>query len=449
MKKSYDLIVVGSGSAGLTTAYDCRKAGWSVAVIDSMPFGGTCANRGCDPKKVLVGAGEVLDWAHRMRGLGIEGDIKIDWSKLMAFKNTFTKDRPKSTETGLASTGIDAYHGVAKFESEDTITVGGSLLKARYIMIASGAIPRPLGIDGDEYIIYSDDFLDMEELPEQIVFIGGGFISFEFAHVSVRAGSKVRILEHGKRPLKNFDEDMVKILVQKSRDIGIKLHLETQVNSIEKSGDKLLVKGNRNDEEISFECDLVVHGAGRIPSLHNMALGKGNVVQNERGVIVNEYLQSVSNPKVYAAGDVAATMGLPLTPVASMEAGIVSKNLLYGNQATANYKVVPSVVYSVPKVAFVGLSEKQATDSGIDFEVKMIDTSSWYTSRRTNDGYSKIKTLVNKKDRLIVGAHAIGNAADELINIFAMAIQFDISVDAIKEIIFAYPSVASDIHYML
>ncbi|MBT7121567.1 MAG: NAD(P)/FAD-dependent oxidoreductase, partial [Clostridia bacterium] len=409
----------------------------------------TCANRGCDPKKVLVGAAEVMDQVNRMRGVGIEGDSKVDWSKLMAFKNTFTKERPKSTEKGLAAAGIDAYHGVASFESEDSIRVADNHLSAKYIMIASGSRPMPLGIDGEEFITYSNDFLDLEELPEQILFVGGGFISFEFAHVCARSGSKVHIMERGSRPLKNFDADMVEVLTQKTRDIGIELYLQTQVVSIEPRGDKFLVKGIGNGEQVTCECDLVVHGAGRIPALYNMELNKGNVEQSKHGVVVNEFLQSVSNPKVYSAGDAAATDGLPLTPIAGMEAAIVASNLLNGNHATASYKAVPSVVYSVPKVAAVGLSAEQAADAGIECEVKTTDTSGWYTSRRTNDGYSKIKTLVDKKTNRIVGAHAVGNYADELINIFTMAIAFDIAADDIKKMIFAYPSVGSDIHYMI
>ena len=180
-----------------------------------------------------------------------------------------------------------------------------------------------------------------------------------------------------------------------------------------------------------------------------MALENGNVEQNKHGVVVNEYLQSVSNPRVYAAGDVASTMGLPLTPIAGMESAIVAKNLLNGNNETADSKVVPSVVYSVPKVASVGLSEEQAKDADIDYNVKMVDMSKWYTNRRTNDRDSKIKTIVDKSTNLVIGAHAVGSTADELINIFALAIQFDISVDKLKEMIFAYPSVASDIRYML
>ena len=182
--KKYDLIVVGTGSGGSTAAYACREAGLTVAVIDKKPFGGTCALRGCDPKKVLVGAAELMDWIHRMKGLGIEGESRIHWEDLMAFKRTFTQSVPESNEKGYLSAGIDMYHGIASFLSENEIIINDDKIAFDHLLLAVGAKPAPLNVKGEEFVFLSDDFLELDHLPKRLVFIGGGFISFEFAHIA-------------------------------------------------------------------------------------------------------------------------------------------------------------------------------------------------------------------------------------------------------------------------
>src|SRR6476469_9585736 len=164
MPKHFDLVVVGTGSAAGSIAYPCRAAGWSVAVVDSRPFGGTCANRGCDPKKVLVGAADLADWVRRMKGRGVSGDTHIDWPELMRFKHTFTDPVPANWERGVTSKGIAAYHGVARFAGAEVLRVGDEELSALHFAIAAGAGPVPLGIPGEELLIDSDRFLDLETL---------------------------------------------------------------------------------------------------------------------------------------------------------------------------------------------------------------------------------------------------------------------------------------------
>lgn len=448
MTNRYDLIVIGSGSGGSITAAKCNQAGWNVAMIDDRPYGGTCALRGCDPKKVLHGAAELYDWQERMKGKGIQGDLTINWSELMQFKRTFTEPVPDQKEQTLNKKGIDTYHGKASFISENQLTVGDEVLEGRYILIATGAMPTPIPIQGKEHLTYSDEFLELNNLPETIVFVGGGYISFEFAHIAARAGAKVHIIHRGKRPLENFDADLVDALIQKSREIGIQVHVEHSVESIEKDNDKFLIHARTNEKIVTFQSDLVVHGAGRVPSL-DMDLEKGNVDREKRGVVVNEYLQSVSNPHVYAAGDVAATSGLPLTPVASMESHIVATNLLKGNHKKVDYPPMPSVVFTVPKLASVGLTEEEAKTSGKNIEVKHQEVNNWYTYKRTNESHTGFKVLIDKDQDQIVGAHLISEEADELINHLATAIRFGISPKELKQVIYAYPTAASDIAYMI
>lgn len=445
----FDLVVIGTGSGASTAARRCSKAGWKVAVIDERPFGGTCALRGCDMKKILMGAAEIADWNTRMHGKGIETKTSIEWSDLMDFKRSFIENYSSTFEKRLVDAGIDTFHGTASFISADRVAVNGQTLKGSHIFIATGARPMPLSIIGEENIVLSDYFLDMDTLPSSIVFVGGGMISLEFAHIAARAGSKVTILERQDRPLINFDADLVDLLMQKSKDIGIQFTGNTIIHSVEKEGEKFIVKGSTGKDDILLSCDLVVHGAGRVPDIDRLNLAAGKVEYGKRGITVNEYLQSVSNPKVYSAGDAADTGGPPLTPVASLESSIAATNLLKGNLVKPDYSVIPSVVFTVPQMASVGLSEEKAHEKGYECYTKKLDLSGWYTYKRTNEKYAMAKIVIDSKTTCILGAHFISNEADELVNYFAMAMQMQIDLKQLKKMMFAYPTTASDIVYML
>ncbi len=450
MEKKFDLVVIGTGAGGSTVAHKCRKAGWDVAIIDSRPFGGTCALRGCDPKKVLVGAAELIDWNRRMKGKGISTkDTEIDWRQLMAFKKTFTEPVPENNEKAYVKAGIAAFHGRAHFLDETTVKIGDDTLTGRYVHIAAGAKPAALGIPGEEYLTTSTQFLEMEKLPERIVFVGGGYIAFEFAHVASQAGAQIKILHRGARPLEGFDPDLVDSLVEATRELGINLKLNTTVESVEKDGDQFVVTASAGDFRQTFEADMVVHGAGRAPDIDDMNLEKAGIERGKKGILVNEYLQSVSNPLVYAAGDAADSGGLPLTPVATMEGHVVASNLLNGNHRQPNNAGIPTVVFTMPPLSSVGLREDEATKQGLKFKVKHADTSGWYSSRRIGLKYSGYKTLVEEDTGRILGAHLLGAHAEEVINIFALAIRTGLKAEDLKTMIYAYPTGSSDISYMV
>src|SRR5258707_4016982 len=202
MMRKFDVVVIGTGSAASAVASRCRSAGWQVAVIDSRPFGGTCALRGCDPKKVLVGAAEALDWVRRMKGKGIQVEkLQIDWQELIRFKRSFTEPVPKNREEGFAKAGIATFHGPARFVGPSSVQVNDDVLEGRHVVIAAGQKPADLKIPGTEHLTTSDRFLELDELPQRILFIGGGDIAFEFAHVAVRAGAKGTIVPRGLRAL--------------------------------------------------------------------------------------------------------------------------------------------------------------------------------------------------------------------------------------------------------
>ena len=447
--KTYDLVVLGTGSAASVAAYRCRAAGWSVAVIDHLPFGGTCALRGCDPKKVLVGVAGAVDRARRMRGKGIAGGEPIvDWPALMAFKRSFTDPVPGTTEARFADKGIDTYHGFARFCDRRSLEIGDDVLSARFILIATGAVPAPLGIAGEEHVISSTDFLELERLPARIVFIGGGYIAAEFSHVAVRAGAQVTVLQRGARMLKAFDADIVEWMMQKSRAVGIDVRLETRVERVEKRGSVLAVHAATEGRPQSFAADLVVHAAGRVPDLAALDLAAAGIESEKGRLQLNEFLQSVSNPAVYAAGD-AASKGPPLTPVASHDGKIVAANMLTGNERRHDYRGVPSVCFTIPPLAGVGMTEERAREQGCRFRVNFQNAASWYTARRVAQSTYGFKVLIEEASDRLLGAHLIGPGADEVINVFALAIRQDIKASELVDSIFAYPTGASDIGHML
>jgi glutathione reductase (NADPH) len=449
MRKKFDLVVLGTGHAASTAAYQCRSAGWNVAIVDSRPFGGTCALRGCDPKKVLVGAADVLDWVRRMNERGVRSaNSRIEWTDLMRFKRSFTDPVPEDQEQGFVKAGIATFHGRARFVESRTVQVGEDLLEAGHVVIATGATPRNLGIPGEQYVTTSTQFLELEKLPRRIVFIGGGYISFEFAHVALRAGAEVTILHRGQRPLEGFDPDLVDQLLGKTRRLGGRVEVKLQVCGVEESAGKLSVIASKGNGQEVFETDLVVHGAGRVPEIEDLNLAAAVVQVEKLGVRVNEFLQSVSNPAVYAAGDAAASGLPPLTPVAAYEGGIVASNLLKGNHRKVESIPVPSIVYTIPPLAAVGLPEQAAKQKGLQFRSNRQETSGWYSSRRVAEDCSGYKVLVGQDDQ-ILGAHLIGPHAEELINLFALAMQTKTPASKLRHAIFGYPTLGSDVSYML
>lgn len=446
-----DLIVLGTGSGAQSAAYPCRAAGWSVTVIDSRPFGGTCAQRGCDPKKVLVGLSELSDWGRRMQGRGLSAPApSLSWADMIGFERTFVEGVPKSTEDGFREAGIGMIHGRAHFVDATSLRVGAETVVGRHIVIATGAQHAPLGIPGEEHLTTSTDFLRLTTLPKRVAFVGGGYIALEFAHVAARAGATVHVLHRGARPLHGFDQDLVGQLVDTTRALGVGLQLRTTVTGVERRGHALVVQVRAGDEADELEVDLVVHAAGRIPEVEDLALEAAGIERAPKGgIAVNEYLQSASNPAVYAAGDAAASGGLPLTPVAGMQGGIVATNLLEGNSRIPNYEGIPSVVFTTPTLARVGLDEAGARGRGLRFTIHQGDTSQWYSSARVAMPNTGFKTLVEEETGRILGAHLLGLHADEVINIFGMAVRLGLTASNLKDMVCAYPTSGSDVGYML
>jgi glutathione reductase (NADPH) len=449
MTKTYDLIVIGGGTAGNGVARMAADAGWSVASIDSEPHGGTCALRGCDPKKMLVAVTEGVEWAENMEGKGLEAQPSVNWPDMIAFKRSFTEAMPPRIEAGLEKAGIDVLHGLARFTGPNTIELNGETLTAKHFHIATGARPMTLNIPGEEHLTTSTEFLELPERPNRIAFVGGGFIAMEFAHIVKRAGAReVTVLEMMDRPLGPFDPDLVAMLVEATEELGVDLRTKAKVAKIEKQGDEFTVTVETPDGTETITCDLVVHGTGRVPNIDRLNLEAAGVEYSRRGIKVSDAMRS-TNPAIFAAGDCAAS-GPKLTPVSAFEGRVAGKNLLAGeDERTVDYPPIPSVVFTLPMVATVGLSEAVAREQGLKFDTHFEKTGDWYSSLRVGAKHTGFKVLVEEGSGQILGAHLIGPGSEEQINLFAMAMGAGQTANQIKAMIFAYPSYASDIGSMV
>lgn len=434
--KNYDVVVIGAGVGGLSAAAALHSAGKSVAVVEADLWGGTCPNRGCDPKKVLVAAVEAQERVKQLQGKGFSAVPLIDWPQLQAFKRTFTDPYSADRRAGVKASGIDTYDGQAEFIDAHQIKVGTQRLQGHQIIIATGQRPRLLPIKGQELLKTSTDFLALDQLPQRITFLGAGYIAFELANIANSCGAEVTIIHHNQRPLKAFDEDLVALMVAEMARNGIRFIWDAQVTEV-RQNDHLEV---RTAEGLLQETDLVICAAGRTPNVEALALEKAGVTTDYHGIPVNDRLQT-NVPHIFACGDVVAKDRPKLTPVAIYEGEQLAKIML-GQQQTISYPVIPTIVYGTPKLAKVGRT------AGEGLKETTLDLTGWYTYRRVNEPVAKIK-LVKDPDGLLVGATLLSGQADELMDFLTILIQQKLPHEKVKEMIMGYPTVASDLEYLV
>ena len=448
--KQFDVFVIGTGRSGKNVAEACADAGWKVAIADNKEYGGVCANRGCDPKKVLFSFTETVERSTNYKGKGIVKLPEISWEDLQKFKHTFTDAVPFVHERNLKEKGIELYHQSPKFLAENTLSVEGKTVKAKKIVIASGQKPMPLYFEGSQHLLTSEDFLSLEKLPKSIIFIGGGYVGLEFAHIAARFGVEVTIIHAGKNILEEFDKDIVDYLVEFSKELGIKFFFNAKANKVEKLKANYKVYAKQEGKTINAKAELVFNTAGRIPSIADLDLEKGRISFSKKGIIVNEKLQNPSNKNVYACGDVAASSGLPLTPLAPYESAVVISQLLdKSNKKTAKYPPIPTVVFTYPNIASIGLTEEEAKKKYKNINIKKGNAAKWYNAKHINDKVYAYKTIIDQDSDQIIGAHLIGSGVSETINLFALAMANKLTVKQIKNTLFAHPTWGRDIQAML
>ena len=447
--ESFDVVILGGGNAGIGVTGPVRRAGMSVAMIESHDLGGTCPNRGCTPKKVLVAAGHALHDIERAAIHHIAvGRPKVDWAALIDREKDMIRDIPANLARSMAHRNVEVVKGHAVFAGPNAVRVGDRRFEARHIVIATGSKPRPLPIPGAEHMITSDEMLSERSLPETVIFVGGGVISLEFGHVYARAGADVTILEALPQLLPAMDTDAVARLRAESERIGIRVRTGVDVRRIEPANNRLRVVFTHDGKEHAAEADRVVNGAGRVANVDTLDLAAGNVEHSNGRVAVDRHLRSVSNPKVHVCGD-AVPISPQLSPIATYEGDIVGRNIVEGPIHSPDYGSMATAVYTVPALAAVGLTEAAAKQKGIAIQVHRNDMHDWFSARTYAETVAWSKIIVDEATDRILGAHFVGHAGQELVNLFGLAMRFGITASQIKENVYAYPTFSSDIKHML
>ena len=440
MAYDYDTIVIGGGPGGLAAAYGLA-AKQKVLVIESDLWGGTCPNYGCDPKKMLYRGVEVKNATLRMNGFGISGTARIDWPSLMAFKRSYTTGIPAGTLTGLTRTGIKTLYGRAQLLGQHMVKVGSQNVTGEHLVIATGHTPRFPDIPGANLLKTSRDFLDVDELPTSIAFIGAGYVSVELANIAAAAGADVHIIGHSDRLLRAFPKVATEALKQLLLKTGIHFHPNVELTKISPLGTMTHLHADGFD----LNVDMAVTAMGRIANVADLGLANAGIKSDLRGIPVDDHLRTaVAN--IYAIGDVNLKPQPKLTPVAGFEGRYVAQQIL-GSQEPIHYPAIPTIVFGPTELAKVGVALEDALAAPEQYQVTHNETTHWYTYNRIQDPDAQVWTIVDKSTGKLAGAVVLASLAEDLINTFAAAIDAGQEPSDLNRI-YAYPSAQSDLQYL-
>jgi glutathione reductase (NADPH) len=445
----YDVVILGGGNAAMGATVRTREAGLSVAMIEMRDLGGTCPNRGCMPKKVLVAAAHSLDEIARAHHHGITvAAPSLDWPALIAREKQMIAGIPDSLAGSMQRRGVEVIRGQGKFVGPDKVQVGDRTLEAKHIVIATGSKPRRLPFPGADRMITSDDVLDDPTLPRDVVFIGGGVIALEFGHIYARAGVRVTILEVLPQLLPAVDPDAAAQLRGETERIGIAVRTGVEIARIEPAQRGSRVVFTEDGAERSVEAERIVNGAGRVADVDGLDLDAGGVRRDDGRLLVDEFLRSVSNPAVHVCGD-ALWSSPQLSPIATYEGQIVGHNIVEGPRRKPDYAGIPSCIFTVPALAMVGLTEAQARDQGLKVRISTNDMRGWLSAKTYAESAAWAKTVVDEASDRILGANVLGHAGEELIHLFAMAIRHGITASQMKDTIYGFPTFAADLKFLV
>ena len=442
--QQYDLIAIGAGSGGLAVAEKAAQLGQRVAVIEAGRTGGTCVNNGCVPKKVMWYAAHLAHAADDATAFGIPVTRgRTDWQKLVAGRDAYITNINGYWDRYLQEQGIDHIQGHARFIDARTLEVNGQRYRAEHIVIATGGRPIVPPVPGAELGITSDGFFQLEQQPERVAIIGGGYIGVELAGLLKALGSQVSLVALEERVLEQFDPMLSEVLMAEMRKQGIELHLGFQVAGLAKTTNGVALDSTQGERLDGF--DRVIWAVGRSPNTRELDLEVAGVETRVNGIIPVDDYQNTNVPGIYAVGDI--TGRVPLTPVAIAAGRRLAERLFDSQpQRCLDYDNVPSVVFSHPPVATVGLSEPRARQRHGD-QVRVYQTH--FTPMRyalTAQGVSTAMKLVCAgEDERIVGIHLIGDNADEMLQGFAVAVKMGATKADFDNTVAIHPSSAEEL----
>ena len=419
-KFDYDLFVIGAGSGGVRAARTSAGYGAKVAIAEQQYLGGTCVNVGCVPKKLFVYASHVQHDIDDAKGFGWEtSGTRFDWKTLVDNKNTEISRLNDIYKNLLHNAGVELIEGTAVISGPNQITINDHTLTAKRILIATGGKPFVPEFPGNEHVITSNEAFFLEQLPQKMVIVGGGYIAVEFAGIFSGLGVEVYQFYRGDLFLRGFDQDLREKLATEMPKQGIQLHFNTDIASIEKSGDQYQVTTTQG---AMLDVGLVMYATGRKPLVKQLGLQNTDVTLSPEGYIeANENFQT-QEPTIFALGDV--TGGVELTPVATAEAMSFSSRIYNNTDKPMDYTNIASAVFSQPSLASVGFTEQHARDVLKD-DLKIF-RSEFKHMKHTLSGRDEktfMKLIVQKSTDRVVGVHMMGADAGEIIQGIAIAIK--------------------------
>mgnify|MGYP001282845077 FL=1 len=447
MSEKFQAVVIGGGPAGYVCSIRLAQLGIKTACIESRgKLGGTCLNIGCIPSKSLLNLSEKFHKAKNYSNLGIEiGDVKLNLEKMMQNKDKSVSILTKGIEFLFKKNKITYFVGKGSFKSENKISIFDDknvekIIEAEKIIICTGSEPLSLPkVEFDEKtIVSSTGALSLKKVPKKMLVVGGGYIGLEMGSVWSRLGSEVHVVEFLDHITPGMDEEVSKEFLKILEKQGIKFHLETKVESINKKSTGVLVKtSNKKGNKLDFECDVVLISVGRKPNTKNLNLKKVGINLDDKNRIkVNEkYETNIKN--IFAIGDVIQG---PMLAHKAEDEGIAVAEMIAGHAGHVNYDVIPGVIYTSPEVATVGKTEKQLLVEKINFKIGKFSFMANSRAKAINEAEGFVKILADSNSDKVLGVHIIGPNAGELIAEMSLAMEFGASAEDIARTCHAHPT---------
>lgn len=443
MSYDYDLFVIGGGSGGIAAARRATEYGAKVGLAEFDRLGGTCVNRGCIPKKLMVYASHFSHWFEDASDYGWSvGDTSFDWQKMTKAVNGEVDRLNGVYQRMLDKAEVTVYEGYAQFVDAHTLEINGEKITADKILIAVGGVPEKANIPGIEHAIVSDDIFTLPTQPKRFVVLGGGYIGVEFACILNALGSQVTQIIRRPYILRGFDHDIREHLQGTLTEQGLRVLDETEVASIEKTQDglKLVTKGNHEE---TITADVVLAATGRIPRLEKLGLDKAGVEVKNGAIAVNNY-SCTTVPNIFAVGD--CTDRINLTPVAIQEGRAVADTEFGNKNRIMSHENVPSAVFTSPEAATVGLTEAEAREQYGEEAIKIYRArfGSTYFSLTERKEKVMLKLVVDQNSDRVLGAHMVGEAAGEIMQGLAIPIKMGATKADFDATVAIHPSVAEE-----
>ncbi len=438
----FDLFVIGGGSGGVRTARIAASHGASVAIAEEYRWGGTCVIRGCVPKKLFVYASS---YAREFRDAKAYGwnisPPSFDWSRLIANKDTEIERLSGLYLANLERHHVRSYDDRARLVNAHTISCGNHTVTAKNILIASGGRPRVPEIPGAENIITSDEAFHLKTLPKRIAVAGGGYIGIEFAHIFAGLGCEVTLVHRRDQVLRGFDEDICRVVKDNLAKAGIATALSTTISEISGDPQTGLIATLSNGSKL--EVDQVMCAIGRVPNTADLGLEKAGVATNDAGAIIVDDSSRTNVKGIYAVGD--CTPRPNLTPVAIRDGHKVADALFGDRNATVDHTYIPTAIFAQPEAATVGITEQQARDRDIHFEMLRTDFRPMRSTLAGSDERIMIKLIIDKDNDQVIGAHMVGRDAAEIIQTFAVAVKRGLTRAELNDLVPLHPTTAEEL----